>query len=70
MYMSDICTIPSNLTGDPSISVPVGADADGMPIGFQIMAPALAEPLLFRAAQAVEDVSEPLGRPVLAEVAS
>ena len=70
MYMSDICTIPSNLTGHPSISVPIGSDADGMPIGFQIMAPALAEPLLFRAAQAVEDVSEPLGRPVLQEVAS
>lgn len=70
MYMSDICTIPSNLTGDPSISVPIGADAEGMPIGFQIMAPALAEPLLFRAAQAVEDVSQALGRPVLAEVAS
>jgi len=70
MYMSDICTIPSNLTGDPSVSVPVGADADGMPIGFQIMAPALAEPLLFRVAQAVEDVSEALGRPILAEVAS
>ena len=70
MYMSDVCTIPSNLTGDPSISVPVGSDADGMPIGFQIMAPALSEALLFRAAQAVEDVSPSLGRPTLHEVAS
>jgi Asp-tRNA(Asn)/Glu-tRNA(Gln) amidotransferase A subunit family amidase len=41
-----------------------------MPIGFQIMAPALSEALLFRAAQAVEDVSPSLGRPTLHEVAS
>jgi aspartyl-tRNA(Asn)/glutamyl-tRNA(Gln) amidotransferase subunit A len=58
MYMSDICTIPSNLAGDPSISVPVGVDANGLPIGFQIMAPALHEPVLFRVAAEVERLAE------------
>ncbi|MDF1596381.1 MAG: Asp-tRNA(Asn)/Glu-tRNA(Gln) amidotransferase subunit GatA [Acidimicrobiia bacterium] len=54
MYLSDICTIPSNLTGHPAISVPVGLDRHGLPVGFQIMAPALGEAVLFRVARAVE----------------
>ena len=54
MYMSDVCTIPSNMSGDPAISVPVGLDEAGLPIGFQVMAPALGEPLLFRVAAEVE----------------
>ncbi len=57
MYLVDVCTIPSNLAGTPSISVPVSLDADGLPIGFQIMAPALGEEVLFRVAAAVERVS-------------
>ncbi|NOY56582.1 MAG: Asp-tRNA(Asn)/Glu-tRNA(Gln) amidotransferase subunit GatA [Actinobacteria bacterium] len=58
MYMSDICTIPSNLAGDPSISVPVGVDAKGLPIGFQVMAQALGERMLFRVAAEVERLAE------------
>ena len=53
MYLSDICTIPSNLSGDPAISVPFGS-ANGLPIGVQVLAPALAEPLMFRVARALE----------------
>ncbi|MFZ0493637.1 MAG: amidase family protein, partial [Acidimicrobiia bacterium] len=62
MYMSDICTIPSNLSGEPSISVPVGLDGEGLPIGFQVMAPALGEPILFRVAAEIERMAgfEPL----------
>jgi aspartyl-tRNA(Asn)/glutamyl-tRNA(Gln) amidotransferase subunit A len=58
MYMSDICTIPSNLAGEPSISVPVGLDAEGLPIGFQVMAPALDERMLFRVAAEIERHAE------------
>ena len=58
MYYTDVCTIPVNLTGDPGISVPVGLDAAGLPIGFQVMAPALGEERLFQVAQAVEDVAQ------------
>jgi aspartyl-tRNA(Asn)/glutamyl-tRNA(Gln) amidotransferase subunit A len=54
MYMSDVCTIPSNLSGDPAISVPIGLDEAGLPIGFQVMAPALGEPVMFRVAAEVE----------------
>jgi aspartyl-tRNA(Asn)/glutamyl-tRNA(Gln) amidotransferase subunit A len=58
MYMSDICTIPSNLSGEPSISVPVGLDGAGLPIGFQVMAPALGEPTLFRVAAEIERLAD------------
>jgi aspartyl-tRNA(Asn)/glutamyl-tRNA(Gln) amidotransferase subunit A len=54
MYLSDVCTIPSNLAGHPAISVPFGAGDDGLPVGVQVMAPALAEPLMFRVAAAIE----------------
>ena len=54
MYLSDVCTIPSNLAGHPAISVPYGTGDDGLPVGVQVLAPALAEPLMFRAAAALE----------------
>jgi aspartyl-tRNA(Asn)/glutamyl-tRNA(Gln) amidotransferase subunit A len=54
MYMSDVCTIPSNLTGHPAISVPFGSGDDGLPVGVQVLAPALGEALLFQVAAAVE----------------
>ena len=44
MYLNDLATIPANLAGVPGISVPAGlADEDGLPVGFQILAPALAD---------------------------
>ena len=54
MYLSDVCTIPSNLAGHPAISVPFGTGDDGLPVGMQLLAPALGEPVLFRAAAALE----------------
>ena len=54
MYLSDVCTIPSNLAGDPAMSVPFGTGNDGLPVGVQVMAPALGEPVMFRVAAALE----------------
>jgi aspartyl-tRNA(Asn)/glutamyl-tRNA(Gln) amidotransferase subunit A len=57
MYLSDVCTIPSNLSGDPAISVPWGTGtgtSSQLPIGVQVLAPALAEALMFRVARAIE----------------
>ncbi|MDH4316938.1 MAG: Asp-tRNA(Asn)/Glu-tRNA(Gln) amidotransferase subunit GatA [Desulfobulbaceae bacterium] len=49
IYLSDILTISSNLTGIPSISIPGGFSVDGLPIGVQLQGPHLAEELLFQA---------------------
>ncbi len=54
MYLNDVCTIPSNLAGHPAMSVPFGVGDDGMPIGVQILAPALGEVAMFRAAAVLE----------------
>ncbi|MFZ4584560.1 MAG: Asp-tRNA(Asn)/Glu-tRNA(Gln) amidotransferase subunit GatA [Acidimicrobiia bacterium] len=54
MYLSDVCTIPTNLAGHPAMSVPFGADAAGLPVGIQVLAPTLAEPVMFRVAAELE----------------
>jgi aspartyl-tRNA(Asn)/glutamyl-tRNA(Gln) amidotransferase subunit A len=66
MYYSDLCTIPSNLAGDPAISVPVGLDDEGLPIGFQIMAPALGEQVMYQVAAEVERLADFTDKPYLA----
>jgi len=55
MYKADLCTIPSNLAGNCAGSFPVGlAPEDGLPVGFQVMAPPLAEDRLYRVGAALE----------------
>lgn len=54
MYMSDVCTVPVNLTGQAAMSVPYGMGDDGLPVGVQIMAPVQGEPVMFRAAAVLE----------------
>jgi aspartyl-tRNA(Asn)/glutamyl-tRNA(Gln) amidotransferase subunit A len=54
MYLNDVCTIPSNLSGDPAMSVPFGTGDDGLPVGVQVLAPALGEATMFRVAAALE----------------
>ena len=43
MYLEDLFTVQANITGHPSVSVPVGKDEQGLPIGMQLMAPAFSE---------------------------
>lgn len=57
MYLNDVCTIPINLAGIPAVSVPFGSGDDGLPIGVQLMGPALGESTLFRAAAVLEKES-------------
>ncbi len=57
MYLCDTYTIPANLSGDPGMSVPFGTGADGLPVGVQVLAPTLGEPVMFRVAQALEDAA-------------
>lgn len=62
MYVNDVCTIPSNLTGHPGISVPFGAGDDGLPVGVQLLGPALSEPTIYQAAAALEALAPAAGR--------
>ena len=57
MYLEDVFTLPANLAGIPGISLPVGFDSDGLPIGMQLMAPHLGEDRLFRAAHAYQQAT-------------
>jgi aspartyl-tRNA(Asn)/glutamyl-tRNA(Gln) amidotransferase subunit A len=57
MYLSDVCTIAANLAGLPAISIP-GGYADGLPIGLQIIGPALGEPAILRAAHAFQQATD------------
>ncbi len=55
MYKADLCTIPSNLAGNAAASFPVGlAPEDGLPVGFQVMAPPLADDRVYRVGAALE----------------
>ena len=54
MYLNDVFTIPSNLAGHPALSLPYGNGDDGLPVGVQVLAPALGEPVMFRVAAALE----------------
>jgi aspartyl-tRNA(Asn)/glutamyl-tRNA(Gln) amidotransferase subunit A len=53
MYRADLCTIPSNMAGNAALSVPCGL-ADGLPVGLQIMSPALQDHRGYRVAAAYE----------------
>ena len=57
MYLNDVCTIPSNLSGDPAISVPFGTGDDGLPVGVQVLAPQLGEVRLLAAAAVLESAA-------------
>ena len=50
MYLSDIATVPINITGVPAISVPVGTDGSGLPIGMQIIGKKFSEKTILDAA--------------------
>ena len=53
MYAADLCTLPASLAGVPAISVPCGL-SEGLPVGFQVMAPALADDRCYKVAAALE----------------
>jgi aspartyl-tRNA(Asn)/glutamyl-tRNA(Gln) amidotransferase subunit A len=68
MYVNDLCTLPASLAGTPAISVPCGL-SDGLPVGLQIMAPALADERCYRVGAAFEAaVAGSASGPVLASI--
>jgi aspartyl-tRNA(Asn)/glutamyl-tRNA(Gln) amidotransferase subunit A len=69
MYRADLCTIPANLAGTPALSVPCGlSDEDGLPVGLQVMAPALQEQRMYRVAAAFEAARDAVDGPLINRV--
>lgn len=66
MYLNDIFTVPASLAGLPGISVPAGLDAQGLPLGLQILAPAFDEMTLFKVASALEQAAQFNAKPAKA----
>lgn len=58
MYLGDIYTVAVNLAGLPGISVPVGKDGRGLPIGMQLIGSCFQEKTLLRTAYAYECATE------------
>jgi aspartyl-tRNA(Asn)/glutamyl-tRNA(Gln) amidotransferase subunit A len=57
MYLCDTYTIPSNLSGHPGMNVPFGTGTGGLPVGVQVLAPALGEATMFRVARTLEEAA-------------
>ena len=65
MYINDIATIPANLAGVPAMSVPCGLSDDGLPAGFQFIAPQMQDDKMYKPAAALESaLEEKWGGPV------
>ena len=54
MYLADICTVSVNIAGLPGISIPVGVDKQGMPIGMQLIGNKFQEETILNAAYTLE----------------
>jgi len=69
MYLGDVATIPVNLAGICGMSLPAGlADEDNLPVGFQIMAPAMQDQRLYQVGAALEAaLNSKWGGPLLAK---
>lgn len=69
-YLNDATTIPANLAGIPGLSLPIGLAAeDGLPVGLQLLAPAMEDARLYRAGAAIEAlITERDGQPFWAQL--
>lgn len=63
MYLNDVFTVTANLAGLPGISVPAGLSKDGLPLGLQVIAPALDEAACFRVGGALESAAGFVAKP-------
>jgi aspartyl-tRNA(Asn)/glutamyl-tRNA(Gln) amidotransferase subunit A len=70
MYLNDVATIPVNLAGNCAISLPIGlSPSDGLPVGLQVMAPAMADDRLYLVGGALEAaLNDAWGHPLISEV--
>jgi len=73
MYVNDLCTLPASLAGTPAISVPCGLSEEAgppLPVGLQVMAPAMADDRCYRVAAAFEAAYQAANGPILQHLPS
>ena len=58
MYFNDVFTVPANMAGIPGMSVPAGLDANGLPLGLQVLGKPFDEETVFAVAQAIETAAQ------------
>jgi aspartyl-tRNA(Asn)/glutamyl-tRNA(Gln) amidotransferase subunit A len=58
MQYADLLTVPADHAGVPGLSIPAGLDAQGLPVGVQLLGPDFTEPTLLRIARAFERSTE------------
>jgi len=63
MYLNDIFTVTVNLAGLPGMSIPAGVDANGLPLGLQLIGKALDEGTLFSLGGAIEKAADFKAKP-------
>jgi len=63
MYLNDVFTVTANLAGLPGVSVPAGLDANGLPLGLQLLARPFEEETMFKGAAALEKAAGFAARP-------
>lgn len=63
MYLNDVFTVPASLAGLPGMSVPAGLDADGLPLGLQIIGRPWDEETVFKVAGVIESLAQFTHRP-------
>jgi aspartyl-tRNA(Asn)/glutamyl-tRNA(Gln) amidotransferase subunit A len=66
MYLSDVFTVPASLSGLPSVAVPSGLDAAGLPLSLQLGGRHFEEASMLRVARAFERETDFSSRPLLA----
>ena len=63
MYLNDVFTVTVNMAGLPGIAVPAGLDAQGLPLGLQLIGRAFDEETLFAAGQVIEEAAGRMALP-------
>ena len=63
MYLNDVFTVTVNLAGLPGLSLPAGLDAQGLPLGLQLIGRSLDEATLFKLGGALEKAADFRARP-------
>lgn len=67
MYLNDVFTVPASLAGLPGMSVPAGLDAQGLPLGLQVIGRAWDEQTVLNVSRAIEQAAQFSAMPLMAQ---